>query len=130
MPNFESFEVQGVPYEQEEDKVALIKQIAEEFISDNPSYNFKVRIQASDMYITYHSYEAYLHQRMQEVYQASEKLLGEFEKQLKKVYKERSGHTLKMKQDKEYSKDDKHVTVEKVSMNNRYYFRNTRKYEI
>lgn len=123
----ESFDVNGTPYVQEEDKVALIHQIVKTMIPKNASYNFLVKFSSNDkMSVLYHSHEIDLHLRYKQVDEQTNVLFAEFEKNLKKKYKEASGKTLKMKEEKEL----RSIGSEKVSVNNRYYYRHTRTYEI
>ena len=123
----ESFEVQGAPYLQKDDRNALVAQVSEELISKNPAYGFKVRFQGEDeVIVTYHSYEMDLQLRMQEVESQADGLFKEWVKQVKKEYKSQGGGTLKLKEDK-----DQHATsVEKVGLNNRYYFRSSKTYSM
>lgn len=123
----ESFEVQGTPYLQKDDRNSLLAQVSEDLISDNPSYGFKVRFQGDDeVVVTYSSYEMDLQLRMQEVDGQADSLFKEWVKQVKKAYKAEGGGTLKLKEDKAA-----HTTsVEKVSLNNRYLYRSTKTFSM
>lgn len=125
--NIESYEVQGTGYLQEDDRDALINQISEDLITKNPTYGYKVKFHGdSQLTVTFHSFEMDLPQRMQIVDEQSENLLKEWEKYLKKEFKARGGGTLKMKEDKSF----RSTSVEKVSLNSRYYFRSSRTYSL
>jgi len=128
----EGYEVQGTPYFQTEDQIALVKQIAEELIPANPGYGYIVKFQGGkdvdkhQMVVAYHSYEMDLPYRMKEIESLAETCLKDFEKHLKKQYKSRAGKALKMKE----LKDQRGTVTEKVSMNNRYYYRSMRTYQL
>ena len=127
MHEVESYEVQGTPYEQTADKIAMINQLTEDMISDHAGYGFKVKFHSGDqMTVTYHCFEMDLPLRIKEVESQSETLLNGYVKRLKSDYKSRVGVTLKLKE----RKDERCGSTEKVSLNNRYYFRSSRTYEI
>ena len=123
----ESFEVQGTQYLQKDDRNALLAQVSEDLISNNPAYGFKVRFQGDDeVVVTYHSYEMDLQLRMKEVEGQADDLFKEWLKLVKKEYKAQGGGTLKMKEDK-----SQHSTsIEKVGLNNRYYYRSSKTFSM
>jgi hypothetical protein len=123
----ESFEVQGTAYLQEEDRNALIQQVSEELIASSPSFGYKVKFHGEDqMTVVYHCFEMDLPSRIQIVEEQADKLLKDWEKYIKKEFKKRGGGTLKMKE----VKDLRDRNIEKVSLNNRYYFRASRTYDL
>ena len=122
----EGFEVQGTPYLQEKDRNALINQINEELIAGSPSYGYRVRFESDHVTVTYHCFEMDLPLRIKIVDEQSEKLLRDWEKHIKKEFKARGGGSLKLKEDKKL----RNYSVEKVSLNNRYYFRSSRTYDL
>lgn len=127
MPNVESYEVQGTPYEQESDVISMIGQIVEDLIPKHAGYGFKVKFGGDrQATVTYHCYEMDLPSRIKEVDSQAEVCLNELEKLLKKSFKERTGRALKLKE----LKDKRCGSTEKVSLNNRYYYRASRTYEI
>jgi len=127
MPNVESYEVQGTPYEQTADKTAMINQITEDMISDHAGYGFKVKFHnGNQMTVTYHCFEIDLPSRIKEVDAQAETYLKEYEKRLKADFKSRTRSALKLKE----RKAERCGSVEKVSLNNRYYYRSSRTYEL
>lgn len=123
----ESFEVLGTGYDQSADRNSVINQVTEDMISDHAGYGFKVKFQGEDeMVVTYHSFEMDLPQRAQQVEEQAERFLRSYEKRLKRDYKSYCGKTLKFKE----LKDQRAGSVEKVSLNNRYYFRSSRTYKL
>jgi hypothetical protein len=69
--------------------------------------------------IHYHSYEMHLPTRLRDVTQQSNEILNETIKLLKKEFKVKTGATLKLAEDKNLG----NYTVEKVSLNERYYYK-------
>lgn len=124
---FESFDVLGTPYLQKEDKIALINQVNEELIASSPSYGYKLRFHSENQVtVTYHCFEMDLPLRIKEVDDQAEKCLKEWEKTIKKQFKAKGGGTLKLKE----LKDSRDRSVEKVSLNNRYFYRFSKTFEI
>ena len=82
---------------------------------------------AGDMLkIKYHSYEMFMPERMAEVEARSEEVFKQTVKMLKAEFKTRTGATLKLVEDK--SKADS--SREKVSLNQRFYYKAWRYYKI
>jgi len=126
MSNIESYEVQGMAYDQDLDIHAAIQQIASEIIPEHAGYGFRLTFCGENQAtMIYHSYEVDLPLRVKEVEEQSETRMNEFVKSLKKRYKEKTKKTLKFKE----LKDQSQSGAEKVSCNNRYYYRSTRLYE-
>ena len=127
MPQAESYEVQGTPYEQGLDKISMIQQVSEDIIPKHAGYGFKVKFHSGNqMTVTYHCFEMDLPVRIKEVDRDAETLLNSWEKRVKKDFKDRAGSALKMKE----LKDERCGSSEKVSLNNRYYYRSSRTYEL
>ena len=127
MSQAEGYEVQGTPYDQKLDRNAMINQVTEDLIPAHAGYGFKVKFMGEDqMSVTYHCFEMDLPLRVKEVEQQAQDLLKQYEKHLKKEYKSRAGKTLKLKE----LKGGRSESTEKVSLNNRYYYRSSRTYEI
>lgn len=123
----ESYEVQGTPYDQRSDVMSAIKQVSEEIVPPNPSVGFQLRFFGEEMMsLTFHTYEMDLPQRCKQVRDVANDLMKDYVKRLKKDYKSFTGKALKMTE----QKDDAHESTEKVSLNNRYYFRLTRVYKV
>lgn len=125
MSDAESFEVQGVPYDQLEDAVSLIAQITEDIVSTHPGYGIRVKFNGNQAIVTYHCWEISLPSRVKDVEHTADTFLNSYVKELKKQYKDQSGHTLKFKE----IKDMRSISSEKVSLNDRYYFKSTRIFE-
>lgn len=130
----ESYEVQGVAYDQKEDICAAISQVVNRDWGKSdlafygmPSDSFRVKFFGEDeMRLIYHSYEINLHERFEEISDFSNKALNEIEKLIKREYKKLTKKTLKLKE----KKKARDFTVEKVSLNLRYYFVTWREYNI
>lgn len=123
----ESFEVQGTPYLQKEDRNALLQQVSEELVTRDASYGFKVRFHGDDQVtVVYHCFEMDIPYRLKQVESTADTCLKDWVKTVKKEFKARGGGTLKLKE----LKDKRESTAEKVSLNSRYYFREFRTYEL
>jgi len=111
------------------EKFSHIKQIVEGWCHDNsafPTGAIRVSLSGNTMKLIIHSYEMHLPVRMKEVQENSSKLLNEALKKLKKEFKTRSKSTLDLKE----LKDQANYTVQKVSLNERYYFVSWRCFEL
>jgi hypothetical protein len=123
----ESYEVLGTGYDQREDRNAAINQVTEDIVPSHAGYGFKVKFQGdNEMVVTYHAFEMDLPQRRQQVDDQAETCLREYEKRLKADYKSHTGKALKFKE----LKDQRCGSIEKVSINNRYYYRSMRTYKL
>ena len=76
--------------------------------------------------VHYHSYEMFLPEKMREVEDRAAEVFKNTEKLLKKEFKERTGSVLKLTPQKELSDSSR----EKVSLNQRFYFKAWRFYKI
>jgi hypothetical protein len=117
----ESFEVQEYndvkePYQ----TFQVIKQIVQDEKDGqrNPSLAWKVDFLGDVMKVQLTLFEMHLPQRMKEVQDAAHKLQKSYVSELKKEFKKRAKHDLKLKE----IKDKADYTVQKVSLNERYYY--------
>lgn len=126
--DFESFETSGEAYDQKFDRTALIKQIEQDIPSPTPSSKFKLKLSGTRLVISYHCIETYLsdRSRVESLYKESEKLIKDYVKEFKKEYKKRSKKALKMTEVKE----GRDYSVEKWSLNERYYFTSFQVYDL
>ena len=69
--------------------------------------------------IHYHSYEMFMPERMKEISARSEEVFKQTVKMLKKEFKDRTGKTLKLVEEKEFADS----ACEKVSLNQRFYYK-------
>ena len=127
-PGFESYEVQGTPYEQKNDRNSLIAQIVRERVKDVPTVGILVSFEGNTMKVRYHCYETYLADRkkVDALYKEAEKHIRDFVKELKSEYRKRSKAALtatEIKERRDYS-------VQKVSLNDRYYFVSQQVYDL
>ena len=123
----EGYETLGTGYDQTADIYSMVKQLTDDMIPQNAGYGIQVKFQGEKRAIvTYHTFEVDLHLKMKEVERQADELLKSYEKELKKQYKSRVGKSLKLKEDK----DERCTSVEKVSLNSRYYYRSSRSYDI
>ncbi len=129
MGKAESFEVTS--YSTEDAKrpdyvFSEITEIIRDQVEKSPNMNVRVNFTGTLMRIAYHSYEMHLPVRMKEVESTAKSVLDESFKNLKKQFKERTGDTLKATEKKELA----NYTVQKVSLNERYYYVAWRFYEL
>jgi hypothetical protein len=127
----ESFEVTEYgPEKEKEDgwlkEFSVIKEIVSELSQRTPAHGFQVKAGAGRLQLIFHCYEMQLPHRMAEVAHQAKSLLDAAAKELKKEFKARTGDSLKLKERKE----EANFTVEKVSLNERYYFVSWRVYEL
>lgn len=114
----ESFEVAGERYRQHEDKLATLKQAFSDYRTPDPSRNFTHRIQGDSVTIYYHVHERGLGDPGKRASIVAEMVKGmtAYVKQLKKLFRERGGGTLDMKEDK----SARGYNLQKVSLNDRW----------
>jgi hypothetical protein len=135
MQNPESFEV--TEYDPEDlpvaEQLSVMKQIMEDRKFDPeirrlPTENFVLTLQGDQMRLAYHTYEMFLStpDRMRDVEKNAEKCLGEGLKYLKKEFRKRTKKALSVKE----QKDLRSYSVQKVSLNERYYFISWRVFKI
>lgn len=123
-----SYDVAGTEYVQAEDQDAVIKQIAEDNSRTTTSLGFVVKIHSNDLTVVCHTYEMGLGDAvvLRDRQNDAEKALNEFVKLLKAEYRKRTKHTLTITE----KRDRRDCAVERVSLNDRYYLRCWRVYEI
>lgn len=124
----QGFETQGDPYDQRKDLHALLKQVVADFSKVRPSAGLLAKLTGDKLVLTYISYEMNLddHIRMSEAERVGREFLDDAVKHLKKEYKSRGKSTLTLKEDKEKRGE----SVEKVSLNLRFYYRAWRVFEV
>lgn len=109
------------------DKVySVIEEIIRDQVTRSPSSNVRVSFTGNLMRIAYHCYEMHLPVKMKEIEATAKSVLDETFKNLKKQFKERTSDTLKAKE----QKDMANYSVQKVSLNERYYYVAWRFYEL
>ena len=125
----ESFEVQEYndvrePYQ----TFQTIKQIVQDLRikSNNPSVGLKADFLGDVMRVNITLFEMHVSRRMKEIQDAADQLHKSFLRDLKKEFKKRTKHDLKLKEDK--AKAD--CSVQSVSMNERAYVTCWRFYEM
>jgi hypothetical protein len=116
--SFEVTEYSGVrePYE----TFQTIKQIVQDRkdMARHPSCAYKVDFLGDTMRVQVTMFEMHLPQRLKEVQDTAHKLHKAYVSELKKEFKKRAKHDLKLKE----IKDKADHTVQKVSLNERYYY--------
>ncbi len=125
----ESFEKTDYGHEgsDEYDKLAAIKQVASEIVKANPHHGFLVEfVEGDKLKVTYVTMEVSLPSKITAVQEQARKLMSEFIKTLKADFRKKTKKTLTLKE----LKDRQDYAVEKVSLNERYYFRQWNIYEI
>jgi len=103
-----------------------IKQIFSEYARGPAKHAVWADMSGDKLKIHYHSYEMLLPQRMQRVEEESRAILDAAAKELKKEFKTRTGKALHLKEQADLG----NYTVEKVSLNERYYYRCWRFYDV
>jgi hypothetical protein len=124
----ESYEVTeyGSKKTKEFDKYSVIVQIVQEKVRDVPSLGLQVSFTGDLMRIAYHCYEMNLPSKMKTVQEQANTYLNEAVKHIKKEFKSRTKKPLTLKE----KKDLANYTVQKVSLNERFYVVYWRFYEI
>ncbi len=125
-PEPESFEVTEYDPDDlpEAEKLAAVKQAVQDYKNDPeitkiPSGGVQLHIQGDRVKLVYHCYDMHLsdHLRLQEVERQCEQHLTDALKGIKKKYKEITRKALSLKE----LKDLRDYSVQKVSLNERYY---------
>lgn len=123
----ESFEVTEYGEDADSfDKYSVIMQVMSELERDMPSAGIRASLTGNLLRLHYHCYEMFAVPRLKEIELASNDSLNNAVKHLKKEFKVKTGKVLDIKEDK--SKRD--YTVQKVSLNERYYLVYWRVFEI
>ena len=97
----------------------VIRQITSEIARDVPSVGLWVDMTGDQLRVHYHAYEMFLPTRVKEVEARAEDALKNFVALLKKEFRTRTKSALKLSEQKEAGGS----TVEKVSLNERYYYK-------
>lgn len=123
----ESFEVTEYSGKDRLDRAqSAIQEIVAAKVSKIPSANVRVAFTGNLVKLTYHCYEMHLPMRMKQVESDSDTILKEMVKVLKKEYKAKTGEALVLKELKELANH----SVQKVSLNERYYYAGWRFFEL
>lgn len=123
----ESFEVTeyGTAHE-DYDTLSVIRQIIQDLTRDNPAASMSVSFTGDMIKLTYSSFEMLLPTRIKEVEARSVEVFRDVVKHLKKEFKSKTKRTLTLKEKEELAD----YTVQKVSLNERYYYICWRHYEL
>jgi len=116
----------GQEHELPDKVLSAIQEIVRDQVSRSPSSNVRVSFTGNLMRLAYHCYEMHLPVRMRDIEGTAKSVLDETFKNLKKQFKERTSDTLKAKEQKEMA----NYSVQKVSLNERYYYVAWRFYEL
>lgn len=123
-----SFDIQGG--ENEPDVISAIVQSHNDLKKDfgGAAAGIILKLNGNRAFLEYHSYDTSLDNRgrLEDLCKSAEKILGDYLKALKKAIKKSTKVGLKFKELKEL----KNYTVDKVSLNDRWYLRFWRVYEI
>lgn len=123
----ESYEIAGEPYRQHEDPIALLGQAAADYVTPDPSRNFRIKMQGERFTIQCMCYERGLgdYGRCQLQLQEMAKLTDAYLRELKKRYRELGGGALKVKELKDLRGFDRDM----VSLNDRWMITYRRTYK-
>src|SRR3990167_6057823 len=114
----EGFEVTDYGDKHEKyDQLSVIKQIIDERVRESPAHAVIVKFAGNQMTLAYHCYEMHLPARMKQVQELANDVFRESLSHLKKEFKRRTKQVLTLKE----LKDLANYTVQKVSLNERYY---------
>jgi hypothetical protein len=108
------------------DAYQVIRQIMVDMVHDVPTVGVWIDMTGNQLKIHYHDYVVKLPQVMKQTVDRSETAISEVMKHIKAEFKRRTGKALKLKEDKELY----NYSVEKVSLNERYYFKCWRVFEV
>ena len=115
----------GREHEHPDHVYSVIKEIVQEQVSEFPNTNIQVSFTGNLLRLTYHCYEMHLPVRMRDIEAQAKAGLDATLKNVKKKYKERTRDVLDLKEKKDMSS----YSVQKVSLNERYYYASWRFYE-
>lgn len=108
------------------DAYQVIRQIVVDMVHDVPNVGVSADMSGDQLKLHYMDYVANLPVHMKETSARGDAALKELAKHIKAEFKNRTGTTLKLKE----LKDLENYTVEKVSLNERYYYRLWRCYTV
>lgn len=104
----------------------VIRQIVTDMVNDKPTVGMWVDMSGNQLKVHYHDYVQNLPVHLKEIADRSETAFKELAKHIKAEFKTRTGIVLKLVE----KKDLNNYTVEKVSLNERYYYRAWHVYEV
>lgn len=127
-PEPKSFEVAGNRYDRTQDVRSMLSSAAAEYHSPDPSYGCKLSFAGDKLVVKFHCYETSLdeRQKVDQILSLGKDVCTKYISFIKKNIKEKGGKTLSVKE----IKDRRDYGVEKVSLNNRWYFKYTQTYEV
>jgi hypothetical protein len=104
----------------------VIIQIYKDLVRDAPAHAVWAGLVGNQLTVRYHTYTMFLPSRAKQIEEEADTVLKESVKHLKAEFKQRTGKTLKLSEQKELANH----SVEKVSLNERYYYKAWRVYTI
>ena len=127
-PEVKSFEVAeySEPVLDTNTAYKTIRQIFYEFAHGSAKHAVWADMSGDKLKIHYHSYEMHLPTRMKQVTDESNTILDKVVKELKAEFKKRTGSALKLSENKDLGS----YAIEKVSLNERYYYKAWRFYNV
>lgn len=108
------------------DAYQIIRQILVDMTHDVPTVGVWSDMTGNQLKLHYHDYVVNLPANLRATVDRSDTALRELVKHIKSEFKDRTGKALKLKEQKDLS----NYTVEKVSLNDRYYYRTWRVYDV
>ena len=124
----ESYEVASYSEDsnKEYDKIAVINQIMKDKAKESPEFAIFCKFTGNFLQIYYNYYGMCVPVRMKEIERQAKEILDESIKFLKKEFKLKTKDNLNLKEDKSKA----NYTLQKVSLNERYYYVSWRFYEL
>lgn len=107
------------------DAYQVIRQIVVDMVHDVPTVGVWVDMTGNQLKLHYMDYVQNLPVHLRATTDRADTALKELEKHIKAEFKRRTGKALKLKEQKDLA----NYTVEKVSLNERYYYRSWRVFE-
>jgi hypothetical protein len=105
---------------------AVIRQIMVDMVNDVPTVGVNADMSGNQLKLHYMDYVTHLPVHLKETVARADTALKELKKHIVAEFKRRTGTALKLKELKELE----NYTVEKVSLNERYYYRTWRVFEV
>lgn len=109
-----------------EKKLSAIKEVVQDLVRNKPNIGVQVHFTGNMMRLSFHCSQMHLPVKMRETEQLAKETLNEAVKLIKKGVKEKIGESLDLKERKELA----NYSVQKTSLNERYYYSAWRFYEI
>lgn len=101
----------------------VIMQIFKDLARDMPAQAVWAKMSGDQLTINYHTYEMHVPVKMAQISEEGRTIIKEAEKHLKKEFRSRTGVALKLKMEPSLEEQVKrNYTVQKVSLNERYYY--------